>query len=266
MLNVMVANSPNGGVEFKWLESEIKAQIDNSLRVGWDPQDIILVANFDYEYKDVRTTIAELNKTCLTGSKLFATRYLQTMLTTLDTMWVHDLDCWQTEWFDEPEFDGDLGVATYSRPKINGGSQFWKPGGHDMVRHLTDTIVQDDLKKEEPLLNKVYKTIYKDRISILDNGFNVGCSGFKERCARATKPWVCHFHPTNRIAWDTFVRDRNRLGIYPIPRDLRQIFVEHFWEKIRYFTYTDRERGYPGAWSPPVPDPEEVEVLAIGVQ
>ena len=33
----------------------IKAQIDNSLDCGWDPKDIIIATNFNFEYRGVKT-------------------------------------------------------------------------------------------------------------------------------------------------------------------------------------------------------------------
>ena len=35
----------------------VKIQIDNSLSLGWKPKDIMLVTNFDYEYKGVKSII-----------------------------------------------------------------------------------------------------------------------------------------------------------------------------------------------------------------
>ena len=89
------------------------------------------------------------------------------------------------------------------------------------------------------------------RVTVINNTYNVGCSGFKERYASSNKPIrVCHFHPTNRIAWDTFARDRNRLGEIVLPDSLVRLFLNYFGDKIQKFKYKG-ERGYDGDWRKP---------------
>jgi hypothetical protein len=77
MKNFMVANlSKNKRYKFEGLGTLIQAQIENSLDLGWQPEDIIILANFDYEFRSVKTLNVELNKNCLTGSKIFGMKYL----------------------------------------------------------------------------------------------------------------------------------------------------------------------------------------------
>ena len=49
-----------------WKQDELfayfKAQIDNSIRLGWQPKDIIIGTNLDFSYKEV--TIIKLNDIC----------------------------------------------------------------------------------------------------------------------------------------------------------------------------------------------------------
>jgi hypothetical protein len=216
---------------FQMLEVEIKAQIDNAIAVGWTIEDIMLVTNFSYEYRGIKSTIIQLNDFCMTGSKTFAILELMKQGLIDGPVWLHDLDVWQTEWFDLPEFK-DVGICTYSTPKFNGGSVFYRPTAQDMVQRVVDRIVENEEQQEEPTINKIYKqSEYKDRVTVCDQTYNLGCSGFTVRYERASKPIKCsHFHPTNKIAVDTHMYDRNMLGDEHIPVNdrLRKLLFSYF--------------------------------------
>ena len=53
MKNLLIFISPAGGFP-KEHEELTKMQIDNSLELGWKPEDILLVTNFDYEYRGIK--------------------------------------------------------------------------------------------------------------------------------------------------------------------------------------------------------------------
>jgi hypothetical protein len=237
--NVLVANfKEDKKLEFKHdrkrregmdnLVKLIKAQIKNSLLLGWEAEDIILVTNFDFEFMGVKATYLELNKKCLTGSKMYAVKeILERDLS--DIIWAHDLDAWQNVWFDCPEFL-DVGACEYSRPKFNGGSVFWRKSSLDMVDEIIKRIEEKEQAKEEPTLDAVFKSDeYKDRVTVLNPTYNVGCSGFVKRYKHAIKPIkVCHLHPTNRIAWETHCLDRNGTNFRSISSRLEVVLREHW--------------------------------------
>lgn len=216
---------------FENLEVEIKAQIDNSIAVGWDIEDIMLVTNFNYEYRGIKSTNIPLNDFCMTGSKTFAILELFKQKLVDGPVWIHDLDVWQNEWFDLPQFT-DIGICTYSTPKFNGGSVFYRPSAIDMIQEVVDTIMSKEEKIEEPTINRIYKQDkYKGRVVVCDQTYNLGCSGFVVRYQRAIKPIrCCHFHPNNRIAVDTHLYDRNLLGEDHIPVNsrLRKLLFGYF--------------------------------------
>ena len=124
--------------------------------------------------------------------------------------WAHDLDCWQNVWFDVPEF-ADVGACEYSRPKFNGGSVFWRPRARDIAAEVVRRLQSDVADREEPTMNEVFRTkAMRDRVTVLNPTYNVGCSGFKERLERSLKPVrASHFHPNNRLAWETHVLNRH---------------------------------------------------------
>ncbi len=232
MKNFMVANrSKHKRYDFEKIELLIKAQIENSLDLGWEIKDIILLANFNYEFLGVKTLKAKLNKNCLTGSKVFGIKYLfdNKLISDDEIIWAHDLDAWQNVWFECPEIK-DVGITCYSTSKFNGGSIFWNKKAKDIVDAIVDIINNDNEKKEEPTLNDVLKSKkYKDRVEIINRSFNVGCSGYVVRWLDSIKPLkVCHFHPYNNIAWETHALDRNGLDVKGITPRLEKIIRKYY--------------------------------------
>lgn len=230
------------------LEVNLKAQIRNSLDLNWKPEDICVVGNIDFEYEDVKIMKADLNKFCLTGSKMFGLRWLMEQQIN-DVYWAHDLDCWQGVEFECPAFKS-VGIAEYSLPKFNGGSVFWRSDSLDIINTIIDTIIEKKSEKEEPILNAVLKSDkYKARVTVLNNTFNVGCSGFVKRWERAIKPiCVSHFHPRNRIAWETHALDRNSLGVKSISDRLEALVRSFYPDLATEPTFRKPPPpGYPGS-------------------
>jgi len=226
----MIANkSKEKRYKFENIDVLLKAQIENSLELGWDIKDIILLSNFDYEFMGVKSVNISLNKKCLTGSKMFGMKYLFDNDLANDVIWAKDLDCWQNVPFYCPDFK-EVGIACYSTPKYNGGSIFWKKSAKDIVYKIIDEINKGGENKEEPTLNKILKSKkYRDRVTNVDNTYNVGCSGYVKRWARSTKPIrVCHFHPYNNIAWETHALDRNGLDIKGVSDRLENLLRKYY--------------------------------------
>ena len=56
MKNLMIANlSLNKRYSLQKIDTLIKAQIENSLELGWRAKDIILLANFDYRFMGIKS-------------------------------------------------------------------------------------------------------------------------------------------------------------------------------------------------------------------
>lgn len=222
----------------------VKAQIDNSIELGWDPSDIILLTNFPFEFMGVKATESDLNKHCWTGSKMFGIKHLFENDLTDDTIWSRDLDLWQNVPFTCPEFE-DVGACYYSRPKFNGGSIFWRKTAIDIVNAVVKRLTKEKAKKEEPTLNEVFKSDkYKDRITVLNCTYNVGCSGYYERYTGSEKPVkACHFHPYNRIAWETHCLDRNGLGEKGISDRLETLIRKYYPDVAAEISEEGRQRA-----------------------
>jgi len=57
----------------------VKIQIDNSLSLGWQIKDILLITNFDYEYKGVKSIIIGDENYCshfFPSTKIYVIDYL----------------------------------------------------------------------------------------------------------------------------------------------------------------------------------------------
>jgi len=218
MKNLMVLNHrPTSRFTVESLELLAKVQIENSIDLGWRPKDILLFSNVDIDYLGVKSIKTDLNDFCLTGSKMFAVQHA--LKDHDDIIWAHDLDAWQNVWFYPPKFK-DVGIACYSNKKLNGGSVFWKRSSADMVDEVVKSLRENNESREEPTLNKILKqNQFKDRTTVINHTFNVGCSGYAVRYDKALKPiHVCHLHPTNFIAWETHVLDRSGMGTTLTPR------------------------------------------------
>jgi len=232
MLNFMVANRNDRGKRYKKESIEIllKAQIENSLQLDWKPRDIVILSNFEFKFMGVKAyKVGSLNDFCFTGSKMFGLKMLPSVINWNEPLWSHDLDAWQNARFECPEFT-DVGVANYSNSKINGGSLFWKPSAIDIIDEIVNILKSDKQEREEPTLNRILKDKkLKGRVTKLDNTYNVGCSGFVVRMARSETPIkVCHFHPYNRLAWETHCLDRNQVNEIAITVRLERLMRKYY--------------------------------------
>lgn len=236
MINFMVVNFvEKQGNSLNRLLRLLEAQVENSLELGWKPEEIVIISNIKYDRGEVVAIEAPLNDYCLTGSKMFGLQWwLKQNKSNGEVVWSHDLDAWQNWPMEEPKF-ADIGVAQYSNSKINGGSLFWKREALDIVDDVCTRIGNDKLRREEPTINMVFKSKeYKGRVTVLNNTYNVGCSGYVVRYRRSDLPLrVCHFHPDNRIAWETHALDRNGIGEVGISIRLERLLRKHY-PKLAY--------------------------------
>jgi hypothetical protein len=96
-----------------WKQEELfayfRAQIDNSLQLGWKASDIVICTNLPFTYRDV--TILQLNDICQ-YNKYFNKQYgIAEILTRgliTEPFWFHDFDDWQLAPFEFPDFSGDI--------------------------------------------------------------------------------------------------------------------------------------------------------------
>jgi hypothetical protein len=262
--NLLVANfRPHGRVKETELRGMVEAQIENSLAVGWQASDIVVVTNLTFD-APVTLVRAPLNESCLTGSKMFALEHLFSlgMIREDEMWWAHDLDAWQNFWFDEPEI-ADIGLTEYSRPSFNGGSVFLRASSRDLIQAITDQIRQDKMMREEPAIDRVLRRpAHAKRVTVLNSTYNVGCSAYAVRYQRSNQPiLVSHFHPRG-ISWRTHVWGWNSLNTPSVVPRLVAVLVRRFyrgadptpsasdWRKYRPRHYRLRESFHLGdSWA-----------------
>jgi hypothetical protein len=196
----------------QWQQTELfkyfRAQIDNSLQLGWNPKDIVICTNLDFVYKDV--TIIKLEHECRFNkyfNKQFGIWELLDKQLITEPFWFHDFDDWPLTKFSFPKFSGDIGMCKYiNGQQWNTGSIFVKPESIDIWKLIVDFMKQNkdheavDNKGDENIVNMVYQ-LYPEiqrRFSLLNNQYNVGCTQFDMRYDSAKKPiHVVAFKPND---------------------------------------------------------------------
>lgn len=227
MINCLTAIAISGSYSNRYdlerIKTLLNAQIENSLEVGWMPENIRILTNFDYEFMGVRAEQIKSNPLCPTASKMYGLRQVLNG----DVVWSHDLDAWQNAWFECPDFK-DVGAGTYNYCKFNGGSIFWRPSAMDIMDEIINKLESECATYEENVLNRVFKANPK-RVTMLNYTYNVGCSNYRERYSDSEKPVkVLHFHPYNRIAWETQALDRCRVGKKGISDRLESLLRKYY--------------------------------------
>lgn len=120
----------------------LKMQIDNSLYYGWDAKDIIIGTNFDFEYKGVcaytLTDICEFN---IFNNKWYGMYELMTKGVLNDDFWFHDQDNWQINNITFPDFNGEIGAATYIRtPEWNTSAVYIKKSALNILEYIVNSM------------------------------------------------------------------------------------------------------------------------------
>ena len=213
MKNIMIFQDFVRGTYGKsWEEDELfnyfRAQIDNSILLGWDPKDIIILTNLPFEYKGVK--IIRSNYICTYNkyfNKLLGIWELLHYRHVEEPFWFHDFDDWQISEFTFPYFAGEIGACKYINfTQWNTGSLFVKPDSIPFWELCKNFIEVNDSHPEllqvgdENIFNFLYeqnKSILEDFISEIPYDYNIGMTGFEERLAKATKPKVVAFKPDN---------------------------------------------------------------------
>ena len=238
MKNVVIFQNFVNDVTYghQWQQEELfkyfRAQIDNSLMLGWDAKDIIICTNLDFEYKGV--TIIRLEHECRFNkyfNKQFGIWELLDKKLIDEPFWFHDFDDWPLRKFEFPKFDGEIGMCKYiNGEQWNTGSVFVKPSSVDIWSLIVEFMKENrshpavDNKGDENIVNMVYHLYpeIRHRFSLLNNQYNVGCTQFDMRYSTATHP-ICvgAFKPEDKRNMSLFT-DKNLIS-----HELLNIFETH---------------------------------------
>jgi hypothetical protein len=229
MKNIIVCNLKHQK-HLEHYKKYVHGQIDNSLLLGWEKEDIIFAANFSYSYRGVESVVFDFDcDFCLTGSKVFAMVKLFDAGLINENAWLHDLDLWQTHKFEFPEDIADVGMTRYIG-RWQGGSVFLRPTSKTIFYRITERIRQEKSRKEEPIIKLVLKEDgYKQRVTQIDGSYNVGATGFEKRYNNSQKPIkAIHMHPHRGTDYKRNIAGMNRLGVKTVDNDLLNIFSKYF--------------------------------------
>lgn len=215
----------------------IKIQIENSFRLGWKKEDILLVTNFNYKYLGVKSIIVgdeNYYEPFKPANKIYALVALFNKGLEKDLYWYHDLDCFQLNPLIKPDLgEADIGVTQYGRmPRLCSASIFFKETAKDMFQHLKEEIAKRKMGEEEGLMRlKNIEPEYVNRIKLLNLSYALHKFNFWHVYCRAIKPiQATHFHLTPD-KYDFYVRGNNRPNLKIIPKGLVEIFHKHEFDK-----------------------------------
>lgn len=236
MKNLLIWVSPAKNFD---QESDIKIQIENSLELGWKPEDILLVTNFPYEFMGVKSFAImgeHHNKIWRVATKVDVMAHLfEIGFFTKGLYWLHDLDAYQQEWITEEELGIEyLGLTDYGRnERWNGGSIFLTEKCGDFYKSLKDTLYNGYEKNKETWKNDedAMLLVADDRAKRLNITYNFGIKKMRHCYDKAIKPIkVLHFHPERRyegIRAMEIVKGNNELGLPIITKRLERIFKKY---------------------------------------
>jgi hypothetical protein len=237
MKNVLVYITPNKCFD-KERELLARIQIDNSLELGWKPEDILIVTNYDYEYNGVKSVYADVSNFCASRPRSIKTSIVPYLIDhgivkPGEIYWDHDFDAYQMSPITDEELglDGfDGGLTDYGwRPRWCMGSYFFKDTAKDVFQKARD-IVFKDIEDETAFVELTQDPKIAKRFKRMNITYNFGMRNVEINWKIATQPIrVVHFHPWYR--WvntlDIFMYGKNPLG-FPILNDrLKKLLVEH---------------------------------------
>jgi len=214
-------------------EKLAKIQIDNSLSLGWKPEDTLIVTNFPYEYKGVKAIQAPDECFCpftFPPTKIYTICWMfEQGLIGDDLYWYHDFDCYQLNPISDPLDGKDFGITNYGRmPRLCSASIFFKKEAADIFSKLKKKVDADRTNEEVGLMRlltdeEINKRVKRLNITYAFHKFNLpSCWKIADHPIRAA-----HFHATPD-KFDFYIKGNNKLGIPLLPERLINIFKNYY--------------------------------------
>jgi hypothetical protein len=148
MKNLMIYLNP----EKKFLgetEGLVKRQIDNSLKLGWKKEDIMLLTNFPYEYQDIKSTALDDSLFRDIKDKAYNSHAILHLLTQrivreAELWWFHDLDVFQLKPMDSSQIDLEEATAGFMDDgysnKFDTGSFFFRKESNKIFEWMRNRV------------------------------------------------------------------------------------------------------------------------------
>jgi|TARA_B110000263_G_C15258091_1_gene487450 hypothetical protein len=211
-----------------------KAQVDNSLRFGWDRKDIVIGTNFTFEHNGVNNIHLEnICETNIFNNKWYGISELMEMGYLDDDFWFHDQDSWQVNKIEFPEFQGQIGGCTYVyTPEWNTCSMFLKKSSENIVDYIVEFMDMNENQNfysdENFIALLRQNSEISNELTTINNKFNVGLTHMEKRYQAAEKP-VCAlgFQPHVQSSWDVFIEGKNELKLKLIDTEMIELFKKY---------------------------------------
>ncbi len=241
----------------------IKIQIDNSLDLGWKREDILLFANFPYQYRGVKAIMVSgdnyysTDPPAATKTYTIPSLFKQNLIENGEIYWSHDLDVYQNEVITDAEMESELGMAEMGMtdkgrmPMWNMGSIFFKSAAKEIFDWNKDLLDKFETSEEHSIWalcgNDVFyldsKAIFihglterdnpklkyiHQRIKTINISYNFRMWNIRSTISIAKKPIrAVHFHFPDKYELDFFMYGKNKLNMVLIPERLIKIFNKH---------------------------------------
>jgi hypothetical protein len=209
----------------------VKVQIENSFRLGWKKEDILMVTNFPYSYMGVDAFVVDDSLFCEHRKKASKINVIYSLLEKgiiNELCWFHDFDAYQLLPFGEIDLDGkDAGFTDYGYSDYwNTGSFFFLPSSIDIFEWIQREMNRKKSNEERALMVLTDHNInsINSRYKRLNCTYNLGRMRQTDiTLAKADKPiQVLHFHPRMKELFDDVK--------YLLPTPLLTIFIKNGYE------------------------------------
>ena len=189
MKNLLIYISLTRGFD-KEHEELTKIQIDNSLDLGWKVEDIILVTNFDWGYRGVKSQVMGGELNTLDGNRSSKVPVILKLDLGNDLYWFHDHDAFQLE----PFGSVTSGFTDHGwSKKWNAGSFFFTSKEKDLFQKIYDCMLERNINEQDAL---TYLWENGTERNILNITYNLGIYHIENNLKTADGPlMVAHFHP-----------------------------------------------------------------------
>lgn len=257
MINLMIYISPTGSFDNPRADlasndaaPTAKIQIENSLALGWKPEDIMLVTNFPFTYGKVKSLVLDNvkffdRKPQATKISAIIELFKRGLIEDDELYWFHDLDAFQLEVIRPSEIDlkqdeialTDFGGAKkfMGEDRFSTGIIYFKSGSLDIFKKMEKVYYDRKCDEEEALgilINKDKKI--RSRVKKINNSYNFIGYNLEHIYNISIKPIkVIHFHPLTgkrRLATDNSLRffsGDNDLHVPLITEQLLKLFRYH---------------------------------------
>jgi hypothetical protein len=231
----------------------LEFHVDNSLELGWRPDDLLFLTSFPFEHRGVRAVEVDAGQRPRTA-RVTVYHKIRNLLEVFDRLddgefcWYHDTDAYQLEPFAAPPSERPLSFCLYTQRglhAVQGGSLFFSAAARPVFAEVYDLLVHRGCRLDEYALTDVVgRPEFFGYFEALDYAYNLGTTSFALRYQLARPPIkVAHFHfgrPDHRAV---FLEGGNTLGVYPLPPRFLELMARHGYLDPKELTTAVVERG-----------------------